>query len=49
MKGSCTSLSHPRGEATGKVTKESAKAIFREIVCPVCGRVQGIRRIQKKG
>jgi hypothetical protein len=46
VKGTCES-GHPRGEPIGRVVRESDKAIYRERVCLVCGRVQGVARVPK--
>jgi len=47
MKGTCEVASHPRGEATGTVVRRGSKSDFIEVICPTCGRVQGIRRVRR--
>ena len=47
MKGMCEVPLHPRGEATGEVVRENPISRYVEVICPKCGRVQGIRRIRK--
>lgn len=39
------SMPHPRGQATGPITKTIGSTIFRHRICDVCGGSQGIARI----
>lgn len=47
MRGVCEVTSHGVG-TLGPVIRETEKAEYRDRVCTVCGRVQGIVRIVKK-
>jgi len=47
MKDTCEDVKHPPGEPTGQVTGRFANGTtYVEVVCPVCRKVQGIRRVK---